>query len=88
MGERTGSLSSSRGTGWVKGKVRILVNGEERRLEPGLSVQGLLDLLGVKGSHIAVARNQDVVPRSEYPTVPLEEGDRIEIIHAVGGGAH
>ena len=72
--------------GGVK-KVKVLVNGEEWRLELGLSVQGLLDVLGVQGSHIAVARNQHVVPRSEYPRVTLEEGDRIEIIHAVGGGA-
>ena len=70
------------------GEVKILVNGEERRVEPGLSIEGLLELLGVKGRPIAVARNQDVIPRSDYPSVTLKEGDRIEIIHPVGGGAH
>ena len=73
----------------VKGgrKVKVLVNGEEQHEESGLSVEGLLNLLGVKGENMAVARNQDIVPRSDYPSAILKEGDQIEIIHAVGGGS-
>jgi sulfur carrier protein len=68
-------------------KITVSVNGEERRVVSDLSVEELLNLLGVKGPSVAVARNQAIIPRSDYFSTTLEKGDQIEIIHAVGGGA-
>lgn len=49
-------------------------------------MQNLLDLLGIEGRRIAVARNRDIVPRSEYAAEALRGGDHVEILEAVGGG--
>ena len=43
-------------------------------------------MLGMEGKRVAVALNRDVVPRSEYGSAPVADGDRIEILEAVGGG--
>jgi len=53
---------------------------------PEATVRGLLKLLQLDGRRIAVAVNRDVVPRSEYASRALGDGDRIEILEAVGGG--
>ena len=66
--------------------LRIEVNGEARRVPDGTSVAALLELLGLAGRRVAVARNRRVVPRSAYPRQTLENGDRFEILDAVGGG--
>jgi len=67
--------------------IAITVNGESREVTEGLTVRGLLDLLEVKGPHVAVARNTELVPRSEFDSTRLAPGDKIEIVHAIGGGA-
>ncbi len=46
----------------------------------------MLQELEITGTHIAVALNLEVVPRSNYDQTPLNEGDKVEIVHAVGGG--
>lgn len=66
--------------------LRIEVNGETHRVPDGTSVAALLDFLGLGGRRVAVARNKLVVPRSAYPRQTLENGDRFEILEAVGGG--
>ncbi len=67
---------------------RIIVNGEEREVDREITVMELLDLMDVKFREIglAVAINEEVVPKSEYGTRKVKEGDRIEIVQLVGGG--
>ncbi len=66
--------------------VEITLNGEARRLEQPLSVHGLLESLGLDPAKIAVERNLEIVPRSTYGEVALAPGDRLEIVHFIGGG--
>ncbi|MGZ3306431.1 MAG: sulfur carrier protein ThiS [Asticcacaulis sp.] len=65
--------------------VKILLNGEEREVTaPNLIA--LIDEIGLDGRKLAVERNYEIVPRSTYHETPLNDGDRLEIVHFVGGG--
>jgi len=65
----------------------ITVNGRARTLSlPPGTVADLIRDLAFEGKRIAVEKNGEIVPRSRYALVPLEDGDRIEIVGAVGGG--
>ena len=66
--------------------MEITLNGETRRLDRPVSVRGLLVDLGLDPAKIAVERNLEIVPRSTYDQVGLREGDRLEIVHFIGGG--
>jgi sulfur carrier protein len=66
--------------------MKATVNGELRDLPEGLTVGGLLELLGATRAGVAVARNQRVVRRAEYDRDCIGEGDQVEIIKAVAGG--
>jgi len=67
---------------------RIVLNGEERELESELTIMELLELVRVRFREVglAVAINGEVVPKSEYGTKKVKEGDRVEIVQLVGGG--
>ncbi|WP_024303567.1 sulfur carrier protein ThiS [Pseudogulbenkiania sp. MAI-1] len=64
----------------------VLVNGEPTELATPLTVRQLLDHLELQGRRVAIERNGDILPRSRYDDTRLAEGDRFEIIIAVGGG--
>ena len=64
----------------------VIVNGKERQLEGPTNLQDYVESLDVNVNHIAVAHNGIVLRRQEMPSVTLEEGDRLEIVRAVGGG--
>ena len=66
--------------------MRLWVNGEERGLDAAHDVQSLIAALGLDPRKVAVERNLQIVPRSTYAATPLAEGDRIEIVHFIGGG--
>lgn len=66
--------------------IGIQVNGAAEKVAPGTTPAELLLRHGLKGSGIAVAVNDIVVRRNELGTLVLSDGDRIEIIRAVGGG--
>ncbi|MCE8036458.1 MAG: sulfur carrier protein ThiS [Halomonadaceae bacterium] len=66
--------------------MQIQLNGEPRDLAPGFTVAQLVDDLGLTGRRIAVERNEEIVPKSEHDATRLADGDRIEIVHAIGGG--
>jgi sulfur carrier protein len=66
--------------------LRIEVNGEPRAVEAPCTLADLLVALELSGKRVAVALNRDVVMRSRYSQTGLTEGDRIEILEAVGGG--
>ncbi|MEM8770616.1 MAG: sulfur carrier protein ThiS [Pseudomonadota bacterium] len=66
--------------------MEITLNGEEMEVGPAKTVAGLLADLELEAQKIAVERNLEIVPRSLYEQVTLEDGDRLEIVQFVGGG--
>ena len=67
--------------------MRVTINGEERDLPGPLSVADLLGQLGFELGKIAVERNLEIVPKSAYGATAVGDGDRLEIVHFIGGGA-
>jgi len=65
--------------------IEIQLNGE-KRLIAAQSLSDLVAELGLEQRMIAIERNLEVVPKSQYDTTRLEEGDRIELVHMIGGG--
>jgi sulfur carrier protein len=66
--------------------VRLTVNGEEREVAGGITVEDLLGLLDIDRINVVVERNDQVVERDRFAAVKLEPKDRIEIVRFVGGG--
>ena len=66
--------------------VKIVLNGALREVAANLSVGALLDAEGFAQRKVAVEVNREIVPRSQHAQRILSEGDRIEIVHAIGGG--
>jgi sulfur carrier protein len=66
--------------------MRLTVNGTETDVAAGVTVDTLLQTLALRRDGVAVALNDDVVPRAEHATRTLNDGDRLEIIVAVAGG--
>ncbi len=67
--------------------MRLTVNGEERGFDTPMSVRQLLGQIGLDPAKVAVERNLEIVPRSAYGETALSDGDRLEIVHFIGGGA-
>lgn len=66
--------------------VELTINGELKRFDTPLSIEGLLAALGVEPRKVAVERNLSIVPKSSYGATRIADGDRIEIVQFVGGG--
>ena len=66
--------------------MQIVVNGQPQKLPDGATVRDLVRALGVPVDGVAVAVNLSVVPRSAHAAHALADGDRVEVIQAVGGG--
>ena len=66
--------------------MKIVVNGEEQQVPEGLSVSELLAHLRLPAERIALERNLEILPRAKWTEVRVQEGDRYEIVHFVGGG--
>lgn len=66
--------------------LKLTINGEGRTLAGLVSLADLVDSLGLDPRKVAVERNLEIVPRSAYSSVRLADGDRIEIVHFIGGG--
>lgn len=66
--------------------MQIQLNGEDHVVADTMTIAGLVESLGLQGRRLAVERNEDIVPRSAHADTPLHAGDRIEIVHAIGGG--
>jgi sulfur carrier protein len=66
--------------------IQISVNGQPKQLPPGISVSGLIEALALTGKRVAVECNGEIVPRSRHAEATLHDGDRLEIVVAVGGG--
>ncbi len=65
----------------------VSINGEDRRLAGPITVQDLLAELGFDTAKVALERNLEIVPRSSYAKTMVGEGDRLEIVHFIGGGS-
>jgi sulfur carrier protein len=66
--------------------ISVTINGETRRFDAPLSCAELIDQLALTGKRVALERNGEIVPRSRHAAQPLADGDRLEIVVAVGGG--
>jgi len=68
--------------------MNLIINGESREFsEPSLALSTLvIERLGMKGDRVAVELNRQIVPRRAWETTLVKEGDRLEIVHFVGGG--
>ena len=66
--------------------MKIQLNGHEREFAAQLSLAKLVEQLGMKEDRVAVELNRSIVPREMWPQTTLSEGDRLEVVHFVGGG--
>ncbi len=64
----------------------LVINGKEQTLEHPLTLAQLVETLGMKGDRVAVELNREIIPRPQWPETTLNDGDRLEIVHFVGGG--
>jgi len=66
--------------------MKIMINGESSEVEAGTTIQSLLERLEIPLAGTAVALGDSIVPQSEHGTRVLGDGDRVEVIRAIGGG--
>ncbi len=66
--------------------IEITLNGDSHNIEDGKSLVNLLQDLKLDPTKVAVERNLEIVPKTTYQDVKLAEGDRLEIVHFIGGG--
>ena len=69
-------------------KLRIEINGEQRDVPDAISLGDLVEHLALARERVAIELNREVVRRPLWQQTPLSEGDRVEIVHFVGGGAN
>jgi thiamine biosynthesis protein ThiS len=88
-GSRAGGLPAGPGFATfpaMAATIAIEVNGERREVPAPATVADLLARIGLDPRKVAVERNLEIVPRSTYATTALAAGDRLEIVHFIGGG--
>lgn len=66
--------------------MNILLNGENTQIDEGLTAARLVDQLGLAGKRLAMEVNLEILPRSEFDAYCFSAGDKVEIVHAIGGG--
>ena len=69
--------------------LRVIVNGKVQELdglEDGAALTRLVEAMALKGDRVAIERNGEIVPRRSWPEVKIGNGDKLEIVHFVGGG--
>ena len=66
--------------------MRLTVNGEVREAPDSATLAELLALLGIETRKVAIERNREIAPRSQWSEIALADGDQIEIVQFVGGG--
>jgi thiamine biosynthesis protein ThiS len=66
--------------------MKIVVNGKPMEVAEGLTLEGLLGQLNIRREYTAVALNREVARKAQYAETVLREGDRVEIVHPMGGG--
>lgn len=66
--------------------MQVEVNGNAMELPAGATIATLIEQLALAGKRLAVEVNEDIVPRSQHPEFTLSDGDRVEVVQAIGGG--
>ncbi|MCK2150818.1 MULTISPECIES: sulfur carrier protein ThiS [Marinobacter] len=66
--------------------MQVEVNGDAMELPVGATIGALIDQMALAGKRLAVEVNEDIVPRSQHQSFALSDGDRVEVVHAIGGG--
>ena len=66
--------------------MRVELNGEPKELAEGATLLSLIEQLSLAPERVAVELNRDVVRRADWPATRLSDGDRVEVVHFVGGG--
>ncbi|WP_025898913.1 sulfur carrier protein ThiS [Sneathiella glossodoripedis] len=66
--------------------MRLTINGETHQFENPLNLGQLLNILELDGTKVAIERNLEIVPKSQYSSLELQDGDKLEIVHFIGGG--
>lgn len=66
--------------------ILIVLNGRTRKIDAGSSVSNLISTLELQERLVVVERNGKIIPRPEFPSVEVLDGDTLEIVHFVGGG--
>jgi thiamine biosynthesis protein ThiS len=66
--------------------MQITINGERREIPESLTVSALLEHIGMTSGRVAIERNLDILPRSQWQGTQIQPGDTFEIVHFVGGG--
>ena len=67
--------------------MKLIINGEDREFSAISSVSDLLSEVGMKPDRVAVELNRNLIPRDRWATTQLSDGDKLEIVHFVGGGS-
>jgi len=67
--------------------MNLVINGEDRIFSSISSLSDLVTQLGLKADRVAVELNRELVPRDRWPQTQLADGDKLEIVHFVGGGS-
>ncbi len=67
-------------------RMKIQVNGQDIELPDGSNIITLLETMQLTGKRIALERNREIIPKSQYAQTVLHAGDRLELVVAVGGG--
>jgi len=67
--------------------MKLIINGEERDFNSPLSLSSLVKALGMKQDRVAVELNRNIVSREQWSQTNLADGDRLEVVHFVGGGS-
>ncbi len=65
--------------------MKLVINGTERSID-AQNVADLVEALEIKGDRVAVELNREIVPRAQWQVAELKDGDKLEIVHFVGGG--
>ena len=66
--------------------MNITLNGEIKSIAEQCTISGLIEQLGLANKRLAVEVNLDIIPRSEHTSYQFKENDKVEIVHAIGGG--
>ncbi len=68
-------------------RMKLHINGDEKTFDSPITLAALVETLGMKSDRVAVELNREIAPRATWAETTLNEGDRLEIVHFVGGGS-
>ena len=66
--------------------MHLFINAEDKTFSDALTLAQLVEQLGMKGDRVAVELNREIVSRAQWAKITLKDGDRLELVHFVGGG--